>query len=538
MRIRSLLIGTVLWAAAAATAAGPARAQNPTPFPPGSGSGAAPPNEIFRAEALLMVRQYPSAYLLFHQLHQKYPEDSRVTEGLVRVLEPLDHWVELEQVITEERARRKSVMIFGREMVAACRGQGHYEQALEEDLQAWVTTPGEVRLRALADTLLLENNYSPRALDVLKRMTRMAPRHAPLRQLLVESLARAGRGEEACREALAYDRETAGAGRTLLGLARAAANDHPAETVRAAEMLIHEFPNTPQALEARVLRAGALRGTPRWEEARRDLEELARDRSAGAAAVSAAVLLAEAELARDPEAARGRARQLAAEHPEAREQALWVEGESYQRQRRFQEAATTFAQAAASLRDPEAVKRALWSRAESFFYEGAWDSATAAYKTVAAAFLRDARADGALARMLLIADATEESDSALRAYAKASFEASLAPARADSLFEAIQERFPKALASFEALYQRAEIRRHGGDLTGALRLYLVFADTTLRSPRAQDALFLAAEICRTELKDARRALDLYSDVATRFPDSWLAPDARKWVEVLRREVGS
>jgi outer membrane protein assembly factor BamD (BamD/ComL family) len=502
-------------------------------------------NEVIRAEALLMVRQYEQAYELYQRLHQDLPDNPRITEGFTRVLVPLGKWEELEQVVTAERAMRNSPLLYAREMVTACRGLGHFEQALAEDLRGWIAAPGDVRLRTLADTLMLENGYSGAALEIAQNLSRRAPGNAELRLFVIDALGRAGKGEEARREALAFDRETAGGGRTLLRLAREAAVseaqggiDRAEDAVRAAELVMREFPGTPQTLEARLIRGSLLRDSQRWDEGRADLEALARDRAAGGAAVTAAVLLAEADMRRDPEAARARARELATLHPEAQDAAMWVEGQSYLYQRRFSEAAGMFNRVALTQRDPEARRRTLWSRAECYFYAGQWDSATEAYKEVAAANLRDPRAEDALARMLLIGDATAESDTALRAYAGAAFEASLAPARADTLYENIYRRFPRELAGLEALYQRAELRRRAGDATGALRLYLTFTDTSLASPRAPEALFYAASLCRLDIKDLRRALDLYSDVAARFPDSWLAPDSRKWVELLRRQVGS
>ncbi|MBI5836422.1 MAG: tetratricopeptide repeat protein [Candidatus Eisenbacteria bacterium] len=495
-------------------------------------------NDILRAESLLMVRQYEQAYPLFQQLHRDLPEDGRVTEGFVRTLMPMRRWAELEGLIIEERERRSSAVLYGRELALACRALGRPEVALEEVLVTWVASPGDAQLRMIADTLLMEANYSGGALAVVRNVARKAPRHAELRMLLMDALMLSGQGGEACREALAFDRETNGAGRTLLEIARRAATARPEESLRAAETAIREFPNTPTSREARVVRAGVLRDTPRWSEARKDLEALAAEPAAGAAGVSAQALLAEADLARDPEAARARARALAERHPEAAEAAAWIEGGSYYHQRRFAEACAAYWRVAVTTRDLEARKRALWSRAESFFFATEWDSATAAYRMVAGLFLRDPRADEALARMLLIADATEEGDSALRAFAGAAYEATLNPAAAESLFAGIHARHPREVAGLEALYQRAELRRRKGDLPGALTFYAVFTDTALKSPRAQEALFTAAEICRVNTRDSRRALSLYSDVAARFPDSWLAPDARKWVEKLCRELGS
>lgn len=493
--------------------------------------------DIFQAEALLISRQYQGAYDHYRLLYAEFPTTERVVDGYARTLAPIHKWDELRPLVLKERERRHAALLYGRELAAALRAQGFPEEALEENLLWWIARPEDRSAAAVSDTILLETNYSDAALATVKRITRQAPKFAELRRLYIRVLAVSGRGPAARDEAAQLDRENRTQGRNLMDLALGLAEDRPADAVQAAEALVKEFPGSPLASDARLARGRWLRGTSRWNEAKADLQTLARQFPNQTVGVQALLLLAEGDIPADPAAARTNAQKIAQQFPEAAGASNRVVALSYQHEGRYGDAARAFMQEARGQTDPSARRTALWNTAENYFYATEWDSAGKAYKTVALKYVTDPRGHEALERMLFLADAEEDGD-ALKLYAAAAAMTLRDPARADTALQAVHARYPKKVSGMEALFQLAALRQKKGDMAEALRLYGEVADSALQAPRAPEALYQSAEIQRMRLAQPRRAMELYSEVVTRFPDSWRAPDARKWMEKLRREVGS
>ena len=493
--------------------------------------------DIFQAEAMLISRQYQGAYDHYRLLYAEFPTTDRIVDGYVRTLAPMHKWDELRPLVLQERERRHAALLYGRELAAALRAQGFPEQALEENLLWWIGRPDDRAAAAVSDTILLETNYSEAAMATVKRVSRQAPKFFDLRRLYIRVLAVSGRGAAAREEAAQLDRENRAQGRNLMELANGLSEEHPMDAVLAAEALVKEFPSSPLADEARLARGRWLRGTSRWSEAKSELQELARRHPTEGVGVKAMLLLAEGDIPADPAAARTNAQNIAQRFPEALGASNRVVGLSYQYEGRFGDAARAFMLEARGQADPAARRYALWNTAESYFFATEWDSAGKVYKMVALKYVNDPLGHEALERMLLLADAEEDGD-ALKSYAAASALALRDPARADTALQAVHTRFPNKISGMEALFQVAALRQKKGDVAEALRLYGQVADSAAQAPRAPEALYQSAEIQRTRLAQPRRAMELYSEVVTRFPDSWRAPDARKWMEKLRREVGS
>jgi TolA-binding protein len=292
-------------------------------------------------------------------------------------------------------------------------------------------------------------------------------------------------------------------------------------------------------VQARLARGRWAQGTPRWEEAAKDLRSMASERAGTSMGVQAEMILAEGAIAADPAAARAKALELATRFPEAAGSSRRVIALSYLHEKNYPAAARTFGdEVRFEDKDPVAKKSAMWNRAECYFFGNVMDSANIGYKAVALQYLNDRLGHEALERMLLLADAADDGEEALKDFAAAASPAGREGARADSALQKVYSKYPRKVAGLEALFQSAEIHRKRGDVAEALRMYTILADTSLGASRAQDALFQAAEIQRTRLSQPRRALDLYSELVTRYPDSWLAPEARRWVDALKKEVGS
>ncbi len=493
--------------------------------------------DIFRAEGLLVQRQYEASYEAFRQLHAEFPQWLRVTEGYVRMLRVTQKWPELRDLVESERAARSQAWLFAPDYVAALRGTRQYAPAVREQAAVMLGRTAPPGSEDLLDTLMLESNYSGASLDELRSFAQKAPQAEALQRMLVRALARGGRHEEARELAARLDRGHVPAGQMLQALAQVQAEEAPREAVVTCDRLAREFAGRPEAARARLFKAEVLRKHGSAVEARAELEVLARESSSGSIAIEASLLLAEEDLARDPAAARARAERAAQGHPDVQAAALRLIARSYSAEKKFAEAARTY-EAEAAARPPETRLRPMWDRAECFFHAALFDSAEDAYRGAVALDFRDPRANEGLARILLLQGAQDESPEALQAYALASWRAGQEPSMADTALADVEHRFPRTLVGWEAHFQRAELARGSGNVDRALGLYLAFQDTSVQSPRAAEALFLAAELYRVEKKDAAMALKQYSEMVTRFPDAWPAPDARKWVERLKKASGS
>lgn len=107
---------------------------------------------------------------------------------------------------------------------------------------------------------------------------------------------------------------------------------------------------------------------------------------------------------------------------------------------------------------------------------------------------------------------------------------------ASQLLDSVAKAFPQHPLQDDILMQQARIARRRGDYNGALKLYAQIYDAPKSDKKddllADDALFSAADVSQTLLKDNLKAKELYETLLLRFPGSTFTQRARERLDAI------
>lgn len=177
---------------------------------------------------------------------------------------------------------------------------------------------------------------------------------------------------------------------------------------------------------------------------------------------------------------------------------------------------------------------ARFALAEAQFFAGELDSSLANHKRVALEE-RAPEAVAALERVYLLEE--RPGDVTLGALGTLAWERWRGePARASRIADSLWRSLPRTSPFFaHTALQVAELRGEAKDWSAALVPLLAVADSLPGDRLAPVARQRAGEAW-LRLGDARRALDQFEECLARYPRAWNAPEVRRHVERLRREL--
>ncbi len=213
-------------------------------------------------------------------------------------------------------------------------------------------------------------------------------------------------------------------------------------------------------------------------------------------------------------------------------------GECYLRLGRFEEAADTYAQVIPEAIDPEDAERAAYELAEVEFFRGNPDSAKTLYQDMAENNPRSLLADDAAGRYILLNKyGSLGGGAAVQSLGRLEWSRQVGDSAAvDSVAGRILAVYPQGELGAEALLARAEVKVAGGNPAAAV----ADLDTLVaRNPddlRAPTALKRAGDLLTNRLDRPRDGLERYERILTDYPGSLEAPEARRIVEALRRDI--
>lgn len=202
------------------------------------------------------------------------------------------------------------------------------------------------------------------------------------------------------------------------------------------------------------------------------------------------------------------------------------------------EATLTYSQVEKSMKTDTLGQEAKFRNARLAYYKGEFEWARAQLDVLKAATSK-LTANDALELSLLISDNTvyDSTGEALRMFSRADLwfyqnKADLAMMTLDSL----ERGLPGTSLGDDILLRKAKVSvaraKYPEAITYLEKLLLSFHDDIL----ADNALFLMAELYEKQLKDSKKAMDLYKELMTDFPGSLLVVEARKRYRTLRGDT--
>lgn len=172
--------------------------------------------------------------------------------------------------------------------------------------------------------------------------------------------------------------------------------------------------------------------------------------------------------------------------------------------------------------------------AEALFFAGRGDSALGRYKDIVQD-PHDPYSGASLERIYLIEDAQPRD--ALPVLGRIAYETWRGDfKRAGALSESLYYALPHGPLWAHAALELAARREAAGDAKGALEPLLAVADSLPNDRLAPRARQRAGDVYRTRLKDEAKAAQQYEECLARHPRAWNAPEIRRKLEALRREM--
>ena len=171
------------------------------------------------------------------------------------------------------------------------------------------------------------------------------------------------------------------------------------------------------------------------------------------------------------------------------------------------------------------------------FYEGQIEAAQVAANQFARTYVRNLKVNEALELVLLAKNCRDFDYQPLRAYGRVlSLRATGRPDSAASVAKATLQVWPGSSVRYHLHYQLADIARERGDHAEAVAQALAVADSTSKSRLAPAALKLAGDETIAMGQGQEKALKIYQELLTRYPDSPLAPGVRSHIIDMRKKL--
>jgi tetratricopeptide (TPR) repeat protein len=212
-------------------------------------------------------------------------------------------------------------------------------------------------------------------------------------------------------------------------------------------------------------------------------------------------------------------------------------GECYIRLGRFDEAGSAYQEVAPLSVDPEEVEKAAFEMAEVQFFRGDFDSAMVLYQDMAQTHPRSLLADDAAGRYIMLNKYQAlGGGAAVQALGRMDWaRAAGDTAVVDSVADLLIATYPGGELAAEALLAKADVAATPEAALGYLdRLVDEYKDDR----RAPVALMRGGNLLLERLDRSGEALVRFESILTDYPESLEAPEARRLVEKLRREVKS
>lgn len=171
------------------------------------------------------------------------------------------------------------------------------------------------------------------------------------------------------------------------------------------------------------------------------------------------------------------------------------------------------------------------------FYDGQIEAAQVAANQFARTYVRNLKVNEALELVLLAKNCRDFDYQPLRAYGHVL--ALRAAGHADSaaaVAKATLQVWPGSAVRYHLHYQLADLARERGDHAEAIAQAFAVADSTSKSRLAPAALKLAGDETVAMGQGQEKALKIYQELLTRFPDSPLAPGVRSQILDMRKKL--
>jgi len=185
--------------------------------------------------------------------------------------------------------------------------------------------------------------------------------------------------------------------------------------------------------------------------------------------------------------------------------------------------------------DKTHAQEAFYNLGEVKFYQGDFDGAVSYYNVTLREYPDEARANDAVDRLLLIKSVKGDLGTMwLKEFAQGVLlERQGRVDEAQGMFARRAGEQGKGLVKIESLKGLATIAAGRGDLAGAVRIYKLVGETldTYYSPSALEAV---GDIYAREGK-APEAIQAYEEVILKYPQSVSAGEARRKIDIAKRE---
>ncbi len=182
------------------------------------------------------------------------------------------------------------------------------------------------------------------------------------------------------------------------------------------------------------------------------------------------------------------------------------------------------------------LERISFLRAEILYFSGDATRATDEYLLFLEQYPEGRLVNDAMERLLLIDENTGSSPGPLASYARAELlELAGMPDSALAVLTGLLADSPRAQIADDAVLRRGDVLRRLGRYSDALSEYRLLEVRFPMSHLVPVCKLRVATLYGEELRDGRKAIAEYEEIATRFPETSFAVEARSALEVLRSD---
>jgi len=512
------------------------------------------------AGALMRQGRIEDGIQRLQTLVERHPDNWRVVQTLGRTLESLGRTGDAIEVFREAAGRMDAPGPALMELARQYRLDGQFIESLKVCLDVLERVPGGREWVANEiESMISSDDLGPEAVGFLEKAVRERSRDPRLREILASAYLHIGRDDDALRLAMQLESESKGSSGVLFRFARLAEDKNRDETaLRAYDAVLASDPKPVVAEEIHYRTGQILLRSGRYEEAASALEAasgVAPDGRLGSrAGIEKADILAQRlhrcedalsayqqvlDQLESPARDSGRSRRHSAVRRDRRaaDEVRLKMAECHLRLGRPAEAAVIYGELAGDAGDPDTRYEAQFQVGELLFYQGRLQEAEDAWYSLIDDEPKQAWANDALARILLIGENSDEGGVPLTAFAQAQYHLRLGKVdRALLLIEEALSEYPASRAADILLFERAGILLRLGRIEEAR----VSADTlTARFPDSPlgPAALLETAVRMALLPDMQtEAQALYMEVILRAPDSLEAIRARDALRALREKA--
>lgn len=512
------------------------------------------------AGALLRQGRVEDGIQRLRSLVERHPENWRVVQTLGRTLESLGRTEDAIAVFRDAAERMDTPGPALMELARQYRLDGQSVVALEVCMDVLERVPGGQEWVANEiESMISSDNLGPEAVGFLEKAVRTRSKDVRLREILASAYLHIGRDEDGLRLAMQLESEAKGGSGVLFRFARLAEDkNRDAAALRAFQAVLASDPKPVVAEEIHYRTGQILLRSGRYEEAASALEAASavapHGRLGSRAGIEKADILAR-RLRRCEDAlsayqqvldqleaadlSRGRSRRQSDVQRDRRaaDEVRLKMAECHLRLGRPAEAAEIFEELADDANDPDTRHAAQFQVGELLFYQGRLQDAEDAWYRLIDEEPRQAWANDALARILMVGEKADEGGVPLTAFAQAQYQMRLGNMeRALLVIDEALRDYPASRAADNLLLERSRILLRLGRIEEAR----VSADTlTARfpeSPLGPRALLETADrmVLLPDMQTEAQAL--YMEVIMRAPDSLEAIRAREAFRRLREKA--